>query len=240
MNSKLSRITSLFLLVVLSIAASCSGDDNVVSNPGTKKPKKITTSGSWSGNYFYNYEYSGQKLTKMTGDTGEIFVFQYDSNNKLHQFTSTYGNYSENTSATYTAGNLTQLYTTASAGGSNTKKFFYNQNNQVIKSEEFHNSSLYETVLYQYDTAGNVSKITIDGQVNNIAYDGKNHPFKNVTTQVEDPMIGNPWYGNLLNNPTSKSGYTFTYEYDGDNFPTKRVWRNSNGVIVQTDTYQYY
>ena len=202
-------------------------------------PKRITSVEPGYPGWTFNYEYSGQLLTKMYEVGGVTITFSYNSNNKLQSMIASDGTETQNTTATYSSGNMTQLHTTSSDGGSANEKFYYNSLGQVNKYELYINGSLAETHFYVYDAIGNVIKDTENGVARYITVDNKNHPFKNVITQPEDGFIGNPWFGNLYNNYLSVDEYTFTYQYDSDNFPVKRVYRNGSGTIVQTDTFEY-
>ncbi|WP_295335190.1 hypothetical protein [Flavobacterium sp.] len=66
-----------------------------------------------------------------------------------------------------------------------------------------------------------------------------------------DAEVSWPWFGSLINNEsvvkeklggstTFTTKYTYTYEYNSSNYPTKRTQKNPSGQIRETVTYEYY
>ena len=86
------------------------------------------------------------------------------------------------------------------------------------------------TTTYHYEN-GNMTK-TVDNDEGNTTivfkYDDKKSPFLNCLTPrwFLQFFFGN--YFGYKNNVTEAIGYTFTYEYDKDGFPTKRTAKTSD------------
>ncbi|MCB6062606.1 hypothetical protein [Flavobacterium psychrophilum] len=237
MKTKSLKLTILALLTLLTI--SCSKDsDSPTSDLTNKKPKKWTRINSSGTSFVYLLEYSGNKLTKANLNGSDI-LFTYNSDNKLIKILEA----GQIKNLTYTNNNLTKKEGQI-IGGLLTIIFSYNNTNQVIKTESYRDlTTLTKTVLYEYDTNSNVKKSTSSSETIIRTFDDKNHPFKNVITGVELGILRNEWDGNYINNPvTAKNAttnYTISYEYDSDNFPTKRILKNANGTIAYTDFYEY-
>ena len=65
-----------------------------------------------------------------------------------------------------------------------------------------------------------------------------------------DAEVSWSWFGSLINNEsvvkelngssTFTTRYTYTYEYNSNNYPTKRTQKNPSGQTIETVTYEYY
>ncbi len=97
---------------------------------------------------------------------------------------------------------------------------------------------------------GNVNQQSDDYSILQYTHDNANNPFKNVFPQM-DAEVSWPWFGSLINNEsvvkeklggstTFTTKYTYTYEYNSSNYPTKRTQKNPSGQIRETVTYEYY
>lgn len=233
----IAGLISIFLI-------SCSKDsseNSQASDPASKKPiKSITTTPSGYSETI-TYEYNGNLLTKATINGAEA-LFSYNSDNRLEKITAPN---LETHYFTYTDNRLTKIEIKIGTKRPTVYTYFYNDVNQIIKS-------VLDTQLpklFEYDKNGNISKVTEGGgyAITLKTYDDKNHPFKNVITQLESfedyNVLLNNWYGNYVNNfltvKNQNSNIVFSYEYDSDNFPTKRIWKKPNGTILRTTTYEY-
>ncbi|HFG0578813.1 hypothetical protein [Flavobacterium psychrophilum] len=237
MKTKFLKVIILALVTIFTISCS-KNDDTSTVDLSIKKPKKWTRINSSGTNFVYLLEYSGNKLTKANLNGSDI-LFTYNSDNKLIKILEA----SQTKNLTYTNNNLTKKEGQI-IGGLLTIIFSYNNTNQVIKTESYRDlTTLTKTVLYEYDTNSNVKKSASSSETIIRTFDDKNHPFKNVITGLELGILRNEWDGNYINNPitarNATTNYTISYEYDSDNFPTKRILKNANGTIAYTDYYEY-
>jgi len=213
-------------------------------NPATKKPKSVTTT-EGSSIRTINYSYVGQYIDSATTPEFTFLRCTYGANNTIQQMI--WINFPHNGEVmvpTYVAGKLTQFVCTTFSGmPSFTRTFYYNSQDQVYKCT----TGSY-TVLYAYDAAGNVIQRDVNGTIYNMTYDSKHNPFSNVINQIDvldaqnqefGDSLSFPWYGNLIHNYISMGTTTISYEYDSDDFPTKRTFYNAAGAVIRTDTIIY-
>lgn len=192
-----------------------------------------------SSPYSMNFEYNGNLITKITYSFGRIITITYGTDSKVINYNIQESGGSATYSATY-VNNLLQRIGTFT--------FYYNSNNQVIKSIDSDNFS-YPNKFYGYDNNGNVIQSNDNYSTFQFTYDTANNPFKNVFPQI-DPEIFWPWFGSLVNNQTLvkeklssastfTTKYTYTYEYNSQNYATKRIQKSLSGTIQETVTYEY-
>ena len=126
--------------------------------------------------------------------------------------------------------------------------FYYDSNNRVNKTD-YYESGFLTTEFYQYDGNGNVIQSNDNYSTFQYTYNTLNNPFKNVFPQI-DAEVSWYWFGSLVNNQTIvkeklststtfTTKYTYTYETNSSNYPTKRIQRNLSGNITETVTYEY-
>ena len=227
-------------LFTLLILISCSNDDESENSTSDAiKPKKVTVAEVGSSPYTILLEYNGNYITKITYSYGRIITINYTSDNKVLNYKIQEGTSSVTYSTIYENNLLKNIFEYT---------FYYNTNNQVIKTFDSDNFA-YPNTFYQYDTNGNVNQSNDDYSTFQFTYDSSNNPFKNVFPQI-DPEISWPWFGSLINNQLKvkeklssatsyTTKYTYVYEYNSQNYATKRIQKSPSGTIWETVTYEY-
>ncbi len=243
----------ILLLNLFLILASCSKDDGNIPNTSSIKPKKITIAETGEATYFMNYEYDGDLVKKITSSDGTLIIdINYSTNKKIANYRIQHLR-EPVPLVIYTADYDNNLLK-GIINDKNTEKtyFYYNSNGNVIKTEEY--SSPFPTILsttfYEYDVSGNVMQSKDDYSTFQYTYDNANHPFKNVFMQLDAGGDIWPWFGSLINNQTivkeklnSGSTYitkfTYSYEYNTDNYVTKSIRKSPSGTVLGTVIYEY-
>lgn len=202
------------------------GETSIFSYNGTKltQSKNITT-GSTS-----NVTYTGDLITKII-DIDAISttttIYNYDNNGRLIKSTSFYTSSmptstTENT-YTYTSSTTVKIVTTMTTAGISGSKV-YTKNASLNADGSL--KSWNETVVQQNGSAGT-------GVLQNVIYDTRNKPFKNVTgylklmdSEDENGSVNNVLdYNNVINYSAGGEWTIFksTYEYNSSNYPTKNT-----------------
>jgi hypothetical protein len=127
------------------------------------------------------FQYNGNFVTKITFSFGRIITINYNSENKITNYSIQNSGITKTFTATYQNNLLKQL-----VNNSNTDKtiFYYDNNSKVNKTDYFDNSYL-TTTFYQYDTNGNVNQSNDNYSTFQFSYDTSNNPFKNVFPQID-------------------------------------------------------
>lgn len=264
-----------FLLLPILILASCgsNGDDaeNLTTNSnGNSDPVLVTkmTADGETSTFTYNgtklsqaknitagitsnVTYTGDLITKIVDIEANAMTtttYIYDGNSRLTKSTSVYTSSmptsTTETNYTYPSVNAVKMVTTmTTAGISGAKTYTKNATLNVDGSLK----SWTETVVQQNGSAGT-------GVLQNVVYDSKNKPFKNVTgylklmdSEDESGSSNNVVDYNHIINYSSGAEWTIfksTYEYNSSNYPTKntRKYYDKNGTTLSsTDitTYEY-
>ena len=234
----MKNVKKLFFYLFTLLIISCSNSDSSIETE-VIKPKKITVIEVGEPTYTMDFEYIGNYITKITYSFGRVITIKYTPDNKVLNYKIQEGTSSVTYSATYENNLIKKILTNT---------FFYNSNNQVIKSTDSDNYS-YPNTFYEYDMLGNVKQSYDNYSTFQYTYDTKNNPFKNVFPQI-DPEISWPWFGNLINNQiivkeklnsssTFITKYTYEYEYNSQDYAIRRVQKNSSGSIRETIIYEY-
>jgi len=180
-----------FLAASFVVFASCSKDDDSISEEKLLLPKKeIYTNASYpQENSTVSYVYDGNKIVSLTYDNGDKTNFTYTGNFITSAvYTESYGGrtYSTTTTFTYENNRLKSYLEVYSDSSSSRKKIYtYNENGTistktVLINPETQEESNYENSLFTLDSKGNIVKAEFNGYTNTIEYDTKNSPFKNV------------------------------------------------------------
>ena len=234
-----------FCAITLAIACS-SSDDNGNNTTNSIKPSKYTVAEVGDTPYSLFFEYNGDLIKRVTTDFGNTITINYNSNNTINNYiVQNTGEPTETFTATYQNNLLTEL-----KNNTNTERtlFYYDSNNRVNKTD-YYESGFLTTEFYQYDGNGNVIQSNDNYSTFQYTYNTLNNPFKNVFPQI-DAEVSWYWFGSLVNNQTIvkeklststtfTTKYTYTYETNSSNYPTKRIQRNLSGNITETVTYEY-
>jgi hypothetical protein len=243
----------LLLLSAILLLTSCSKDsannNEITVSNGLKKPRKMTITDDSGYTQIVTFQYEGDNLKKYTMSNHTNVPECFYQNNILTEFKEL-----ANTSEKYFYDNTGKLIQVLEVAPNYYFRadFKYNTGSNKINSAKFYRSptNFWKSVSYNYDSNGNVIKITstAPNAVLNRTYDNKNNPFVNVNWELEDhDLLRNDWYQSSKNNCISASGgtssggsgsATFTYTYDSDNFPITRIEKNGS-TIIETITYQY-
>lgn len=178
------------------------------------------------------FTYTGDNITKIETYTGKDFstyatsVFEYN-NDKVSKKTTTYPS-GTNTNVTTYAYNTTDSTVTATTQyiSSTINTIYYTKNKNLSKKEILDaTGAVTSTTTYDFDT--------------------KNNYLKNITGIFKIPELENiVWdLANVNNNNVTKitmplSSKSFTYEYNSNNYPTKKVETQNTYITTSVITYQ--
>jgi YD repeat-containing protein len=252
-------LKKLILLSLSILAVSCSKDDNYVA----KENRLLTETNEISTKTFsYN---SDNKLSKITdvgdvdnyGSTQAITSFGYDSNGNMTLKTIEYsGNVSYGISYAYaynSDGQITSLSVShASANGSNSfisySTFSYTNDSKItetLHTTDGEYNDIITLLVYNYSssfnlidlsTYTNVSSTNPNGQLSSTSlysnYDTKKTPYSSLNVLLDFSYASK---NNVGKYDISNSSITYTYEYNADGYPTKKIASNNN---VTTFTYE--
>jgi len=135
-------------------------------------------------------------------------------------------------------GNLIIKSSNNEEGGMHVRDFDYNSKNERIKENYFTNTNKLSSITDYTYANGNIVKETTsykesgaptDPITINYTYDNKNIAYKGSFPENYLMMMGMG-----KNNVVKDNNSVFTYEYNSDNFPTKRTVEDE--IIV----YKYY
>lgn len=242
------KLFYVFLTIIsFTLMNNCQSDDNDENSNSGMKPKKYKVVESDGNSWKLNFQYNGNLITKVTTDFGNTITFSYD-NGKLKNYKVEYdGEEPETYNVVYENDLLKQI-----SNSTNSEKYIfeYNSNKQVSKSKYYENNNLLETESYEYDNYGNIIETKLGSTSFQTSFDSSNNPFRYVFPQM-DAENTYEWFGGLVNNETiSKvkhstssnytTQYTYSYEYNSENYPTKRTQKSPNGSVQEVVTYEYY
>ena len=252
----MKKLFFILSITFLMLQSCSSGDDS--TNPDNPVPnggvllKKI----EFSNGMTLNYQYTGNKLYKLTGNNGEgssIVIYSgdlitqvnsYDNNNKL-VFTHNYF---------YTNNELIRSTWVDDYGDSNQTDYVYYPGGKVTlnsKTTRKNNPNIiYSSTESYFISNGNIVNIESNGKVESHTYDSKNSPWKNIigflkiNTQLS---LGDNIFYNTNNNLTilnplrsgSNSPIISTYQYNSQGYPTSCTQSQVGGVSF-TMSYTYY
>jgi hypothetical protein len=180
-----------FLAASFVVFASCSKDDDSISEEKLLLPKKeIYTNASYpQENSTVSYVYDGNKIVSLTYDNGDKTNFTYTGNFITSAvYTESYGGrtYSTTTTFTYENNKLKSYLKVYSDSSSSRKKTYtYNTNGTISTTTVSINSTtleetLSDSSLFTLDSRGNIVKVEFNGYINTVEYDIKKSPFKNI------------------------------------------------------------
>ncbi len=156
----------------------------------------------WDNNYTYN---ALGLVTKKVGASYATTNYVYDAAGRLTSYTETAGNTSYTVSYTYDANG--NILTVTDESGTVTRE--YDALNRVIRYID----TLGNIVLYEYDSCGNLSKMTYpNGEQAVYTYDA-NH--------------------NMISTSLANSTYVTTYEYNAQNQLTK-IYRPDGSICTKS------
>ncbi|PHS64774.1 MAG: hypothetical protein COB12_07595 [Flavobacterium sp.] len=176
-----------------------------------------------NGIFTTNYIYSGNDITLLEYSNGQSRDFIYESGII--------------TSSTHFLSNSTRTY-----------QYEYNSSQQMIKEEEYVGQDLLCTKSFQYGTNDNVIYAELPCNNSNIEYeyDTKKNPnsllypenylkiFLNGKNNVNEFTTEYSAGGN-----TTIFITTVTLEYNSDNYPTKKMYYNEAGELLNMEEYFY-
>lgn len=236
--------------IALVLMTSCSGDDDSPNNNSDTVllKKRVITNEDGFVNTF-EYQYDGNRLTKMTmsDDEEEIFNLNYtysqDKLTKSERFEDsdlivrTLYSYDGQGRLSESTGYMFHVL----ESGTYLQKTSYTYNSdgtvsaEILVGEEG-NLEHFSDALYKFEN-GNIIEYTILGSDNVYTFDNKNNPMKNVfaiDVMNLDLRMGGP--NNMLSFNGEGQPYTFTYTYNADGYP-KTSEQDINGSVFTT---QYY
>lgn len=233
---------------ILIITTSCSGDDDASTNNAILLKKAVVTGEDGHSNIF-EYDYDGNRLTKITiGDDEDTFlslnytysgdkliklernedgevtartIFAYDAQGKLSSTTTSIYNVWENDSY------VQKTEFTYNANGTVSYELFTGIENNL----EFASNG-----LYQFEN-GNIVGFTIFNTDNVYTYDTKNSPTKNTfAIDIINMELRQGGPNNILSYTGDGQPFTYTYTYNAANYPVMAE-QNIGGSVYTT---QYY
>ncbi|MFK7000749.1 hypothetical protein [Flavobacterium oreochromis] len=247
---KMNLIVALFL-TLLSLSCSKDKDDTALdsNSGGLKRPKRMIYTNPSGSSQTLSFFYEGNNLKKITVNTLSNVPEYFYQNGVLTEFKEL-----ASSSKKFYYDNSGKLNKIISISGDTYfgADFIYNNGSSKINSAKFYRSpgSLWKELSYEYDANGNVVKLTnlTTNTYLKRTYDTKNNPFINVNCQFENHnLVKNDWFQPNKNNCLTASGEAstgqigsskFTYTYDADNFPIKRVETRGN-TLYETIVYEY-
>ena len=244
----MKKIIALFLFVIFFF--SCSSNDNNANpdNPSITsniKLKKIT-----SGNSITNFEYTDGLLSKVTSatptQTSDVFEYKYE-NGKIKQrifYQVTVAGATINQSYQnfyYTGGKI------STDSGNDYSYIFSNSysytNDLLLNRKQFNeNGVLNNNYDFEYYSDGNVKKQTETSNTGVYvstfdSYDNKNN-YEKLLYTPELQLLNRTSKNNLLASKIVNTNYTYEYEYNSDNFPTK-ITKKKNGTVQSVKFLEY-
>ncbi len=225
---------------------SCNSNDNNIIDPINNNSIKLIKvfDGIYTSNYSYDNGVLSQiQTTNNINNIVEIEEYTYE-NSKLKKIY-TYDIVSNNgiTNQTIHTYNYSGNIITSSINNENgdiyTNSYTYNSSSVLTNRKEFNpNGSLNTSYDFEYYENGNVKKVidtnnSIIHTINYLTYDLRNN-FE--LLYLTDALIK----VNVVskNNLISTDNYTYEYEYNSNNFPTKKTTK-LNGVIEEIKTFEY-
>ncbi|CAN1529907.1 hypothetical protein MCEGE10_01358 [Flavobacteriaceae bacterium] len=232
----------IILAFIATSIVACSSDNNGTTNqnPTSLKLSKITR-----GTQVTNFTYQNGLLSKITttnpSQSTEIRECTYE-NSKIKQIYSY-----ELTSAGATVYPSTTIYSytgnkitsdTNNENGVNYSDSYTYTNDVLTNRKEFHSSGTLNTNYdYEYFSDGNLKKETQNNNgtyiTNYNSYDSKNNYFKLIFTNEMQLIHNSP-----KNNVLTSDNYTFEYEYNSANYPTK-ITKKNGAAIVYIENLEY-
>lgn len=235
-NSPTDVSSAMFVKTIITKPINGDIDTSIITYDGNK----IVSMENTDGDYAYNihFTYTGDLITKTEQSNGEVVIYTYE-NNKVMTSTTIHPGENGTTSEikkVYTHNDDGTISYTTSYFDEKTNaetfllpgKFTFNNNN-LVKSEEFYNSTIYTSA---------------------IEYDTKKNPFRNVLglnlLPAEEPQIISSnniikWTSSQTVSGTmiefSITSYTYTYDENGLPIGHKRF--DTNGNLIETGQYFY-
>ena len=228
----------LFLLFVTSIFSCSSDEPSTTEEPGTNfKLKKIT-----SGNQYQTFHYVGNNIsyTEEIESSGEIYKSEFIyENNKLIKLKRYINNvYQSNNDLFFQYTN--EKITTSSSYEDNilfSHQYTYNSSGQMTIDAQYDDGVYNSEETFTYFSNGNIESHSHSAFTGTYyyTYDNKSNPL-----YYAFPESLSKIWAISKNNEISKSpNYTFEYEYNSNNLPTKKITK-MNGNIIATELYEYY
>jgi len=229
----------LLLLITITslLITSCTNDDTISRIPqgDYKLTKEVMKNANGDVSDIYEYEYTNGLLTKKirlnNQGTEYITTYFYDVNNKITHCIDS----GLTTNFHYTGNQITSITKTFNAT-LYTQTFTYNSLGQLTKREQSQNGGAPNaTYNYTYDNNSNISTLEIDSViVCTYSYDNGHNPNRLVYLDELSTI-----YDIDYNNVVLFNIYIYTYEYNLENYPTKKANYGSNNVISETTEYTY-
>ena len=229
---------TIILLIALSLF-SCSSDDKGSSSEPTNnhKLKKIT-----SGNQSQTFYYSGNNIsyTEESEISGEIYKneFVYE-NNKLVKLKRYINNvYQSNNDLFFQYTN--EKITTSSGYEDNilfSHQYTYNSLGQMTIDAQYDNGVYNSEETFTYFSNGNIESHSHSAFTGTYyyTYDNKSNPLYFALPE----SLSKIWAISRNNEISKSPNYTFEYEYNSNNLPTKKITK-MNGNLIETELYEYY
>lgn len=248
----------LFLIATALFTVSCSSDSdsNSGNNHGSQpsgevlvKKVSITYEDEDEDETYTEvteYVYNGSKLTKIVYPYNyeDRFTYTGDLITKMEYFegNTSYGH----TDFTYdSAGRLTKVAFNEDSYN-RTKSFVYNNDGTVTCTTQ--TNSLIQTSTFHYENGEVVKIVHNGGLAENISYDGKNSPFRNITgfnkiafaIQEYDLIFGSTQnvlqYSDATTNDIISSN---TMTYNSQNYPTTLTYTTYYDFENYSETYKF-
>lgn len=252
----------LLLLSTIALFVSCSSGDDSTNNEQNNNNNQIPISEikgkiksmeytyyvtdqngnktSYKSTAEYSYGSNGYiSNTKVTDTYENSISYQYYDYNGNNIEKWRYQMSGENYESVYTySGNVILKETNNEQGGLHVRDFQYNSKNEKIKETYFRNTNVLSSITDYTYVNGNIVKEVISYKENGAptgpvtrtyTYDNKNIAYKGAFP--ENYLVTT---GMSKNNIIKDNDDVYTYEYNSDNFPTKRT--TDNEIII----YKYY
>lgn len=241
-----------------------NNDDN--SNTNQKLIKKITISQNGDLQLIYTFEYNNAKLISLTEESNNKTEYNYNEEalsferRLAYDFNSnTYNSEFERTDFEYTNGILISDLVTENDTPIQRHDYIINGDGKITQYDFFNffnnqwNSG--GSRFFEY-SSGNISEeIQADNNGDVVfkyqyTYDNQNHPLINLDIQIRRQLWGYRLnsmndnnilsYTSLDENNNIQSSFSYTYQYDSDDYPVQREKIDlNNDQVIETIDYEY-
>lgn len=229
----MKKIILGFIAIFILGCSSDNSSPNNQSNPSSVVLSKITT-GTEVTNLAYQNGFLSKITTTKPGQNTEIREYTYE-NNKIKQIysyeltTSGATVYHSTIIYSYTGNKITS--DTNNENGVNYSDSYTYTNDLLTNRNEFKsNGTLNTNYDYEYFSDGNLKKETSSNNgihiTNYNTYDSKINYLKLIFTN-ELQLINNSPKNNVL----TSDNYSFEYEYNSSNYPTKITKKNATNIV---------
>lgn len=239
----------LFALLIISLVLSCSKDDEGEDRPlQTLLSKSVTPSQTTTYSYDSNNRATGFSVV-FSDPTGNYSgSYSYNDSGQLAEVFYDAASTTEDSKSIYfynTNGQIIKIETYAVSGGvatlQSTSEADYGTNGKVSVYDAPSGGSSYLTVEYFLDADGNTTRQQSYDPAGILIVTTENSDFDDKhASSLSLPQTGFVRnvnnYGTVTVTPTGGSPNvgTYTYEYNSDDYPTKRT--TNTGSVV---TYEY-